>query len=121
MNPERRLSFKADNAGGFAEIVPEKMSEGFIERELSTGEYIVCGIEAESFARPSCKIPLLHKKLSLSLISYFNRTYQHIYPVKPDIIKSYISYNHIQVVIEDVSDWRIFKIDTGICPDAAIL
>lgn len=49
MNPERRLSFKADNAGGFAEIVPEKMSEGFIERELSTGEYIVCGIEAESF------------------------------------------------------------------------
>ena len=25
------------------------MSEGFIERELSTGEYIVCGIEAESF------------------------------------------------------------------------
>ena len=49
MNPERRLSFKADNAGGFAEIVPEKMSEGFIERELSIGEYIVCGIEAESF------------------------------------------------------------------------
>ena len=49
MNPERRLSFKADNAGGCAEIVPEKMSEGFIERELSTGEYIVCGIEAESF------------------------------------------------------------------------
>ena len=49
MNPERRLSFKADNAGGFAEIVPEKMSEGFIESELSTGEYIVCGIEAESF------------------------------------------------------------------------
>ena len=36
MNPERRLSFKADNAGGFDEIVPEKMSEGFIERELST-------------------------------------------------------------------------------------
>ena len=49
MNPETRLSFKADKAGGFAEIVPEKMSEGFIERELSTGEYIVCGIEAESF------------------------------------------------------------------------
>ena len=49
MNPERRLSFKADNAGGFDEIVPEKMSEGFIESELSTGEYIVCRIEAESF------------------------------------------------------------------------
>lgn len=49
MNPERRLPFKADNAGGFAEIVPEKMSEGFIESELSTGEYIVCRIEAESF------------------------------------------------------------------------
>ena len=25
------------------------MSEGFIESELSTGEYIVCRIEAESF------------------------------------------------------------------------
>lgn len=49
MNPERRLSFKADNVEGFAEIVPEKMSEGFIESELSTGEYIVCRIEAESF------------------------------------------------------------------------
>ena len=40
MNPERRLSFKADNVEGFAEIVPEKMSEGFIERELSTGKIL---------------------------------------------------------------------------------
>ena len=40
MNPERRLSFKADNVEGFAEIVPEKMSEGFRERELSTGKIL---------------------------------------------------------------------------------
>ena len=36
-------------AGGLAQNIPYQMNEGFIKKELPAGEYIVCGIEAESF------------------------------------------------------------------------
>ncbi len=36
-------------AGGLAQIIPEQLPEGFAAQELSSGEYIVCTIEAENF------------------------------------------------------------------------
>lgn len=36
-------------AGGLAKIVPTNLNEEFVQKELPTGEYIVCSIEAESF------------------------------------------------------------------------
>lgn len=38
-------------AGGLAKTVPENLPDGFVQRELSIGEYIVCSIEAESFEK----------------------------------------------------------------------
>ena len=36
-------------AGGLVQNIPHQMQEGFVKRELSAGEYIVCRIEAENF------------------------------------------------------------------------
>ena len=35
--------------GGLVQNIPHQMQEGFVKRELSAGEYIVCRIEAENF------------------------------------------------------------------------
>ena len=36
-------------AGGLVQNIPDQLQDGFVERELSAGEYIVCRVEAENF------------------------------------------------------------------------
>ena len=36
-------------AGGLVQNIPDRLQDGFVERELSAGEYIVCRVEAENF------------------------------------------------------------------------
>ena len=36
-------------AGGLAQKLPDQLPEGFVQKELPMGEYIVCAIEAENF------------------------------------------------------------------------
>ena len=36
-------------AGGLVQNIPDRLQDGFVKRELSAGEYIVCRVEAENF------------------------------------------------------------------------
>ncbi|MCI8337439.1 MAG: AraC family transcriptional regulator [Lachnospiraceae bacterium] len=36
-------------AGGLVQKIPDRLQDGFVRRELSAGEYIVCRVEAENF------------------------------------------------------------------------
>lgn len=56
-NVEMGMSYTEDTAqnlftyfaGGLVQNLPEPLPAGFVKRELSLGEYIVCRIEAETF------------------------------------------------------------------------